>query len=386
MFKRFTNAWRTRGNTADDTKFAAIDAGKTKDMSAERSEMLTSDAYDAAEQAALPMHSIPTLMAFRPATFSAVGFPIRVGQAPELLRYIDHNFEAETKTLYQPGARYPAAGYRNEFSQDEDDLVQDIRARVADFTERRYGRRTRPMTNILVQVGPLRAMEALRGLFDRTQSETNVFEVGPGAGYFGAMLAKLGYRYYSYDVAQSLYLWQSHLLELVAPQDFCEYAVRPSSEIGEARVGHFAWWQFAAMLGGAPIKADIVYSNSNLGEMSSLALNFVLHIARGMLEDSRIGAFCYFSEGMQMQNSIEAIEGQFAAFGFVKAISKPFHCYVLDEARAEEIRAGVPAELPLYAPSGERATKTASDLVSTPQEEQPLDVQITQWLHGWSPP
>lgn len=348
--------------------------------------LLDPNSYDAAEGRAKARMSIPALMAFQPATFGAVGYPTRVEETPELLRYIDHNFEAETANLFKPGAEFPPVGYRNAFCEDERQLIQRVRDKVATLTEARYGRRIRPISNILVQTGPLRAVEGMRALADLEPADTTVFEVGAGAGYLGALLAERGYRYQSYDVTQALYLWQSHLLAMCAGDDFREFVGDDDAPIGAARVGHFPWWRFSDMLGAPPFSADIVYSNSNLGEMSSLSLHFVLHISKQMLAQSPLGIFCFFSEGMQMQNSAQSIADNLKAYGFIEVFDSPFKAYAVTEEAAKRLRAAFKDGLAAYNPSGGPETLTARDLVPTAPEEYPLDIQITRWLHGWTPP
>ena len=120
-------------------------------------EPLSVEAYDNAERDAQAGLSVPLLMAFRPVTFQSVGFPIRVEYEEELVRYVDHNFEAEVPGLYKLGAKFAPVGYVNAFTPDETGLVRQIRSVVADMTAQQFGRRTQPMTNLLVQVGPFRA-------------------------------------------------------------------------------------------------------------------------------------------------------------------------------------------------------------------------------------
>jgi hypothetical protein len=221
--------------------------------------------YDRAEARGTVSLSIPQLMAFKPRAFGHVGWPTRVDRERELLRYVDHNFESEVAGLFNPGAEFPPAGYRNAFTLDERDLVAVVRDKVAALTKGQFGRTVRPISNILVQVGPYRLMAHLAKTFGRQHIST--FEVGPGIGYLGAMQAATGHRYLSYDVTQALYLWQSRILQAVAGSDFTELArfydvAEPAthrSRLGrvvdrnirhfvggraltEGRVVHLPWW------------------------------------------------------------------------------------------------------------------------------------------------
>ena len=350
---------------------------------------LTIERYDAAEVKARAGLSIPHFMAFRPVAFESVGWPTRVSSEAELLRYVDHNFEAEVPGLYKPGAVFDPIGYRNLFSLDEQSLISDIRDRVAELTERSFGRRLRPMTNLLVQTGPFRAIQQLAAALGRRQLA--IFEVGPGAGYLGAMLAQAGHRYMSYDVAQSLYLWQNRLLGSIADTDFVELAGQDDAAADttawlETRVLHLPWWAYVKLLGGTSLRADVVYSNSNLSEMTNLALRHVLHISRHMLADSPNGIFCFFSKGMPSQTPHDQIDDVFRQHGYHKAFDTPFPAFTVNPQSAQTLRRVFARGIELFNPSGRKETVDAAAVVRTRRSEAPLDLDLTMWLHGWHPP
>jgi hypothetical protein len=349
---------------------------------------LTVERYDAAEAKASAALSIPHLMAFRPVAFESVGWPTRVKSDNELLRYVDHNFEAEVPSLYAPGAEFDPIGYRNAFSLDEQALIAAIRDRVAELTEHSFGRRTRPMTNLLVQTGPFRVMQQFASAFGG--KPLSVFEVGPGAGYLGALLAQVGHRYASYDVAQSLYLWQSRLLHAVAGADFVDLAGLDDSAARSAalatRVVHLPWWTYVEMLGGTSMRADIVYSNSNLSEMTNLAFRHVLQISRHVLVDSPLGVFCFFSKGMPSQTPHDQMDEIFQQYGYHKVFDTPFFAYTPQPDAVRRLSATFRRGIQLYNPSGRTETVDAAAVVPVRRDEAPLDLALTRWRYGWKPP
>jgi hypothetical protein len=349
---------------------------------------LTVERYDQAEAQARVGVSIPHLMAFRPVAFESVGWPTRVSNENELLRYVDHNFEAEVPALYKRGAVFDPIGYRNAFSLDEQTLIAAISDRVADLTEHSFGRRIRPMTNLLVQTGPFRVMNQLASAFG--QKPLSVFEVGPGAGYLGAMLAHAGHRYLSYDVAQSLYLWQSRLLQAVADSDFIELAGLHDSSAEAAALGarvvHLPWWTYVKMLGSTPVRADVIYSNSNLSEMTMVALRHVLLISRQMLADSPSGVFCFFSKGMPSQTPHDQIDEVFRQHGYHKAFDSPFHAFTTRQDIVRPLYNLFKRGIHIFNPSGRKDMVDAAAVVPIRRAEAPLDLQLTVALHGWTPP
>jgi len=344
--------------------------------------------YGVAESRALADISIPAIMAFRSVTFQNAGWPVLVATDAELIRYVDHNFEAEVPSLFMPNAEFAPIGYRNAFTLDEQAVIAAIRDTVAALTEEAFGRRIRPISNLLVQIGPFRMIEQLARAFSR---QLAVFEVGPGAGYLGALLAYRGHRYLSYDVVQSLYLWQSWLLHAIAGKDFSELVGVEASQaeksaLASGRVVHVPWWTYTKFLAGTSVRADIIYSNSNLSEMTNLALRHVLHISRHMLAESDIGLFCFFSKGMPSQTPHERLDSEFEIFGYHKVFESPFFAYTLKAEKGVQLEKAFANGIESYNPSGRSTLVDAKDVVPLLRAEAPLDVQITQWLHGWQPP
>lgn len=378
-----------RETTLQPPRQADLSSGSTDPAPASGSDpsswrAISLEAYARTEAAALPTLSIPSLMAFQPATFQSVGFPVQVCSDGELVRYADHNFEGETAQMYRPDAEFAPIGFVNRFTPAEAGLATRLRDTVAHMTRERFGRAVRPMTNLMVQFGPFRSIEALSQTYGRKLA---VFEPGPGAGYLGALLAQAGYTYASYDVTQSLYLWQSHLLDAATAGTFRELAF-PETQHDDDRLAvlHMPWWLFAHQMDATPLRYDLVYSNSNLGEMTLVAFRQLLLFAKVALQDSEVAAFTFFSTGMTRFNTLESIDADMKAFGFQHVMSAPFHCYQLEGRDPEPIRAAFAGGIPHIGGSRDTATLDANTVFATPRSEAPLDVQLTQWFHGWPAP
>jgi hypothetical protein len=350
-----------------------------------KSELITPQQYDAFERNGIVELPIPVLMAFKPVTFERYAYPTHINELREVLRYADHNCEAEVPGLYRPGATFAPVGYVNAFTVDEREMLDILRDRVASATLRDFGRAVKPATNLLVQMGPFRVMSHLARTFDL--APMTLFEVGPGAAYLGAMMAVAGHRYLAFDVTQSLYIWQQYLLHNVAEGDFAETAGMPDFEASiPQRVVHLPWWQYVKFLYGTSIRADVVYSNSNLGEMTPLALKHVLHISRGMLQDSPLGLFAYFSTGMTAQNSPEQLAAAFTSAGYRLAFKEPFMAYVLEGRDSDRIEAAFSNGIPFYEPNGQGVRYEANQVMAMKRSEAPLDAQLAAWNYGWQPP
>lgn len=359
------------------------DAAKTLDIAADP--ILSVKEYDKAEADGTLYLSVPHLMAYKPVSYQLVGWPDRISDRRELARFADHNFEGEISGLFVEGARFDPVGYRNSFSEDERELLEAVRDKVRIFTDVWFGRRVAPVSNILVQIGPFRMLRQLGAAFG--DEKLSVFEAGPGAGYLGALLAQTGHRYASFDVAQSYYLWQSSLLQVIAGDDFAEMAGwAETADFPDSRVVHLPWWRFAAMLTRTPIRADVIYSNSNLSEMSRVSLRMLLQVSRTILQDSKVGAFTFFSKGMPAQTPHDMFDEEFANFGYHKVFEEPFNAYTLRPDRVEPIKTAFADGIRDFDPSGRGGSLSAQAVTPLRRDEAPLDTHLTQWFHGWEPP
>ncbi|MEI8342954.1 MAG: hypothetical protein WCH43_15635, partial [Verrucomicrobiota bacterium] len=144
------------------------------------------EAYDAEERRFRTGLSFSEIMAFETTTFTNVGFPARVFDERELARYVDWNTSSLGYLYFQPDSLVVGPSVRTAFTDAERELIGTLTSRVADMTGLRYGRRMRPILSLLAQLGMFRLIMAL---IARSGHEISVFEVGPGNGYLGALLA-----------------------------------------------------------------------------------------------------------------------------------------------------------------------------------------------------
>lgn len=318
---------------------------------------MTLDEYNAAELEARCGLSFAEIMAFAPRTFEELGFPHRVEDERELVRYADWNRDFENRYYFEPDHFFAGPAVRTIYTLDEVDAMNRVRDQAVEVT-RKLGRAVRPVCGPFAQLGHFRVLASfgLDGL--------RVFEVGPGTAYLGALLVNEAIDYYGFtDNAQALFLWQTRMME----------------EVGRRDVG-VPWWRFAR--GEGLPQVDVVVSNSNLGEMTRDALRITAHRARAMLEGSRLGLFMFSSVGYPRHNPIEAVEGELRHAGFRKAFEKQFRGYVPNghPPTRED------GDIPLFNPSGRPELLTGAQAVSVPADQRPLDLDVTKILEGWEPP
>jgi hypothetical protein len=321
--------------------------------------------YDALEQEARCGLSFCELMAFAPRTFDMLGFPHRVEDERELVRYADWNRDTGNQEYFRPGHFFGGPAVQTDFTADEVEMMNRVRDQAVAATTK-LGRPVRPLCSPFAQLGLFRILAAigLPGL--------RVFEVGPGTAYLGAMLINEGASYYSFtDNAQALFLWQCRLM--------AEVGYQPTSRAG------LPWWDFARGVNLLPV--DVVVSNTNLGEMTGDALKITAHRARQMLERSPLGLFLFVNVGAPMYNSEEGVDRELRRAGFSLVVNRFFRAYRAPNSEPlPEAALALEFGMPLYNPSGRPGTVSGGEAVYIPDDQRPLDLDVTELLEGWRPP
>jgi hypothetical protein len=314
----------------------------------------TAAEYDAAEQWAKRGLSFAEIMAFAPRTFERLGFPHRVADERELVRYADWNRDPGNQEYFRPGRFFEGPAVQTDYTPDEVDAMNRVRDQAVAATGK-LGRPVRPLSGPFAQLGLFRILAAI-GLKD-----LRVFEVGPGTAYLGALLANAGVGYYGFtDNAQALFLWQSWMMR---EADW---------------LSGLPWWMFAK--GDALPTVDVVVSNSNLSEMTHDALRITVYRARQMLEGSPLGLFLFTNIGRPTHGTEGEVHDRLCRVGFRLAVHTPYHAYVLGQFPFS----GAP--IPLYNPSGRPGLLTGAEAVKIPDDQRPLDLDVTELLEGWKPP
>ena len=301
--------------------------------------MLLPEVYNKCQSKHLENIPIALMMAYSPRAFLNTGYQIEVDKMSELRKFVDHNFEPGVENVFLKNGKHSIISYENAFTSEEKSKFRIIQDEVGNLSEKYYKRKIKPLSNLLVQQGPYRAISMLNEAYKKKDKNISIFEIGSGHGYLGGLLSLDGYRYYSYDVTQSLYLFQSHLLEKIAKNDFIEYVDKEGFSFEKSRVGHIPWWSFCkAFEDEIDINFDLVYSNSNLGEMSNTAIRLNIMMAKRMLQNSNLGMLMFFSEGSTPVNNLTNIINILQSYGFRLIFEQPFFCFVLNDNLGKELK------------------------------------------------
>jgi len=226
------------------------------------------EAYDLAEQGAIPGVGNRIIASSRPGHFMRNAYPDTVREEAELGRYVDvmheGRFDAYIESL-------------GGLTHEEFALFRRINESVAAISEQRYGRKRVVGAALLSSIYIFRHLRALYA------PGATIFDLGPGCGYLGALLVLSGYSYLASDVSQAFYVYQNHLLNAVTGGKVIELATdaRALREITELEPGaalHIPWWKYVVPEQKIRLPLDCVSPNHMLCEMSNVSLSFNLRV------------------------------------------------------------------------------------------------------------
>lgn len=339
--------------------------------------------YDSEEAAAKCDVSYVEMMAFSTTTLTMFGFPATVAREQELSRYTDWNNSPSNEQYFRPDYFVRGPSVETSFTPSERQIAETVSDTVAALTARLYGREMRPISTLLSQFGLFRAIMELQA---QASHKLTVFEVGPGNGYLGAMLAAAGLNYIGFDNAQSLYLWQNRLLAECAGDAFHDWVGEGPSIQAGIRVQHLPWWHYLRLRRNCSINADIFVSNTNLGEMNHGGLKYTARIARVILHQSPLAAFLFTNIGDSKQNSMATVEDELAAAGFEKVCHDLLHAYVAPGASSAAALRQLDARIPLFNPDNAARRFRARDILKLNESNQPSDMDFLEFVGTFTVP
>lgn len=319
--------------------------------------------------------SVPEVQAFETTTFDRVGWPCRVEREADLVRYADWCCHPGANQYFVPGAVLPTQCASLSFSGVERDLLQEVSRRTAAMTAK-LGREVHPLLNHLAQIGPFRIIMEIRRR--ARVSALSILEIGAGSGYLSTMLAMTGNQIATTDNAQGLYLWQSLLFRECFGSRFSDWIEGQPTCTPDVQL--FPWWDYLGMRHKCPIKADIVISNNNLGEMNPNALAYTLTLAREVLDQSPIGLFLFTCAGTPMHQEINSIQEAFRQRGFKPLKTSPFWVFAPTGRAIFSSLLDFGKQIPVYAQTGGENLISAREVVLATKKTLPVDMDFVSYI------
>ena len=327
--------------------------------------------YNSAEAQEIFQCGYSELAAFSTKTFDDHCFPTRILDERELFRYADM-FVGVDLNFLERGKFQSGSSTLSEYTIEEISLLTKISKGVELITENSFSGPIQVYFNHLSAVGLFRVVQTISSFLGRPLT---IFEIGPGCGYTGVLLGMTGHNYISYDVTQAYYLWQNRLYAHFFQDEFVENALLEETEL--RRVSHIPWWHYMKFRENPPFEADLILSNSNLGEMHWLCLRYSLRLSEILLRRSDVGMLLYSSLGAQHINSKETVTEQLIASGFSQKLEKYVKGWTTSETKLpDEIMLTLQNGIPLYDPQKFGKTFEASDFIDFSVAKMPEEYRF----------
>jgi hypothetical protein len=270
--------------------------------------------YRRAERKGMVALGCRTIECFRPYHFGVVGYPFSINTISELWKYTECMHDGFG--IQGPIDDYIISNFlKGGFTDEEFEHIKTIVSAVKEIGEL-IGRPCQMPTNTLYY-----AINHARHIRVVAPPGSLVVELGGGAGYLGALLVLMGYRYVGTDISQAFYLLQSHLLARTAPAGCINLLDERNGvvELGGLKpyqAAQIPWWHWARPEIPRALAVDVVTSNHNILEMHPFSFLYHLSVLRERLTDSAPG-FVFEAWGDPSNNPVWKAVQAFADKGFL---------------------------------------------------------------------
>lgn len=252
---------------------------------------------------------------FRPFHFSFVGYPFSINSIDELWKYTECMHDGFGVQGPLERRLLPIIG--EGFTAEEWECIKAIKSAVDDLGAS-IGARCQYQTHTMYY-----AINHARHIRAVLPPGRLIVEFGGGAGYLGALLVLMGYRYVACDISQAFYLLQSHLIPRVAPAGGInlmdeKYGPDDLAALKPGQAAIVPWWRWARREYPAALSIDLVTSNHNFLEMHPFCLMYHLSVIRDALTPDSPG-LVFEGWGDPNKNPTWTAVKAFAEKGFVLA-------------------------------------------------------------------
>lgn len=253
---------------------------------------------------------------FRPFHFGIAGYPFSVNSIEEIWKYTECMHDGFG--IDGPIDDYIVSNFlRGGFTNEEFELIKKI-VGVVEGLGKDIGKTCQVPTNTLYY-----ALNHARHIRALAPPGSLVVELGGGAGYLGALLVLMGYRYVGSDISQAFYLLQSQLLDRVSDGGCINLvdgkdALSRLASLKPGQAAQIPWWQWSRPEIPTSLAVDVVASNHNILEMHPFCFLYHLSVMRDALKPNSVG-FVFEGWGDPSNNPTWKAVQSFANKGFVMA-------------------------------------------------------------------
>ena len=226
--------------------------------------------YNSAENDHIRLLDNKITQIFSSNAFNNLSYNKNITSAEDVTKYIDEMHED----------KFEIKNYN--FSQEEFNFLINIIDEVENIQNQLgYRNKILPYSSLVSSLGIIRIIDKL----PLNKKDLNIFEIGPGSGYTGAMLIKKNYNYFSVENTQGFYVWQSLLYKKLS-KNFQENALYKKEINIKNKVTHFPWWEFSEFFTKNKIfnsKVDLIICDHTLAEVRRECLRYIAFLSKDLL-------------------------------------------------------------------------------------------------------
>jgi hypothetical protein len=215
---------------------------------------------------------------FLPLTFHDVQFQSNIQNLNELWKFSD----SQQEFRYEQNLRLLNGG----LTDLEFEIFRSATEKIVKFNSAMhkpvFGRNA--LTRSFIS---LRAIQALAKSLNKEMKDIKILEIGPGSGYLGLILGLMGVgvKYWSTEVAQSLYLYQNHIWNHALEDKVFEYLdIANAPNQNQDEFVHIPWWTWVNYSSKIP-NFDILVINHAVNEISPKGFMYLMAKLSANLEN-----------------------------------------------------------------------------------------------------
>ncbi len=233
--------------------------------------------YNLEENKALETTSNLIFRAFTTSDFNITNYPHKINSYPQIYNYID--------TMHEPKAHR----YFNEknflVDKEEKIIIEQINEKILNISKNDFNKVIVPISATLASIPLLRVIKKIKEIFNL--KKVNIFEVGPGSGYFGIMNYLNGDKYISTENSQAFYIWQNILMKNFSKEnDFFDYVYDELGNLKNQNLVHLPWWYFANNHFMEKLNVDIIICEHAIAELDDNALRYLMKLSNSLLKNN----------------------------------------------------------------------------------------------------
>ena len=170
------------------------------------------------------------------------------------------------------------------FSEEEFNFLKDITVSVENIQNKlEIKKKILPYSSLISSLGIIRIMNML----PINKKNLNVFEIGPGSGYTGAMIIKNNHNYFAVENTQGFYMWQSFLYKELNDNFQEDLLIKKNIDIDQ-KITHIPWWEFSKFFEKfqkLDNQIDLIICDHALAEVNKECLKYIAILSKSLLNE-----------------------------------------------------------------------------------------------------